>query len=81
MTTAILDVRRVARPGVNRAQAAAPTFASVFASDRLHAGQHLLVCRWRRDVDGRLACIWEPDIATVRQHSFRQRQGLFANGR
>jgi hypothetical protein len=22
-----------------------------------------LLCRWQRDADGRLTCIWEPDIA------------------
>jgi hypothetical protein len=67
MTTAILDVRPAARPGINRAKAAASTFVSAFAPDRLYACQRLLVCRWHRDVDGRLTCIWGPDIAPVRQ--------------
>lgn len=26
-----------------------------------------LVCRWHRDSDGRLTCIWEPDIVATPQ--------------
>jgi hypothetical protein len=35
----------------------------------LATGRPALVCRWRRDADGRLACFWEPatDIAPNQQ--------------
>jgi hypothetical protein len=61
MTAAILDIRPAAPKG-------APTdFVRLFELDRLPAGRRRLVCHWRRDADGRLACIWEPDIAAFRQ--------------
>jgi hypothetical protein len=37
-------------------------FVRLFALDRLPAERQRLVCRWRQDADGRLSCIWEPDI-------------------
>jgi len=37
----------------------------LFALDRLVVSRRQLVCRWRRDDDGRLSCIWEPDVVPV----------------
>jgi len=65
MTTAILDLRPAARPDINRANGDAPDFVRLFALDRAPRARHPLVCHWHRDADGRLACIWEPDIFPV----------------
>jgi hypothetical protein len=66
MTSAFLNVRSatapsaVSRPGaINRATT---DFVRLFALDRLRVDRQRLVCRWCQDADGRLSCIWEPDI-------------------
>jgi hypothetical protein len=38
----------------------------LFGLDRLPARPQL-VCRWHRDRDGGLACLWEPDIVDLPQ--------------
>jgi hypothetical protein len=68
MTAAILDVRPAAPPGIVPPMGAATILVRLFALDRLPAGRRRLVCHWRRDADGRLACIWEPDIGASQQH-------------
>jgi hypothetical protein len=62
MTAAILNVRPAAEPGIVSTEIAVARLVRLFALDRLPAGRRRLVCRWHRDVDGRLACAWEPDI-------------------
>jgi len=62
MTAAILDVRPAA-PGILPPKSAARDLARLFALDRLPDGRRRLVCHWHRDADGRLACVWEPDMA------------------
>jgi len=62
MTTAILDVRPAVRP------APVPTgatthFVRLFALDRVNDRERRLVCHWRRDGGGRLACFWELELA------------------
>ena len=36
----------------------------LFGLDRL-PDRPQLVCRWHRDSDGRLSCLWEPDIVVI----------------
>jgi hypothetical protein len=38
----------------------------LFRLDRL-PDRPQLVCRWHRDSDGRLTCLWEPDIVVIPQ--------------
>ena len=65
MTAAILNVRSAVAPGtVSRPGAidrGTTDFVRLFALDRLPLDRPRLVCRWRRDADGRLACTWGPD--------------------
>jgi hypothetical protein len=61
----MLDIRPAAEPGVASSSAAANDLARLFALDRLPAVRRQLVCHWRRQADGRLACSWEPDIAPI----------------
>ena len=37
----------------------------LFALDCLRVERRRLVCRWILDADGRLSCLWEPDIVPV----------------
>jgi hypothetical protein len=66
MTAAILNVRSAVAPGTVPRPGAidrgTTDFVRLFALDRLPAERQRLVCRWRQDADGRLSCIWEPDI-------------------
>jgi hypothetical protein len=66
MTAAILNVRSAAAPGTVSLKGAidrgTTDFVRLFTLDRLRADRQRLVCRWRQDADGRLSCIWEPDI-------------------
>jgi hypothetical protein len=65
MTAAILEIRPAAAPGIVPPKGATTNLVRLFVLDRLQAGRRTLVCHWRRDADGRLACIWEPDIVLV----------------
>jgi len=68
MNAAILDdVRLPSAPGTAPEKGATSDLVRLFALDRLPADRRRLVCRWQRGADGRLACVWEPDIAPVRQ--------------
>ena len=65
MTTVILDLRPAAQSGILYATATSD-FVRLFAlDDRLFDGRRALICHWQRDADGRLACVWEPDIPPV----------------
>jgi hypothetical protein len=64
MKAAILEFRPAAVSGFVRPSTKAD-LVRLFALDDLPARRRRLVCHWRRDADGRLACIWEPDIAPV----------------
>jgi hypothetical protein len=61
-----LDIRPAAEPGDVRTTAAAIDLVSLFVLDCPPRGRRL-VCRWRRQADGRLACSWEPDIVVIPQ--------------
>jgi hypothetical protein len=61
----ILATRSAAEPSAPSSKVAATDLARVFALDNLPALRRQLVCHWRRDADGRLACHWEPDIAPI----------------
>jgi hypothetical protein len=61
----ILATRSAAKPGSVSSNAAATDLARLFALDDPPAVRRQLVCHWRRDADGRLACSWEPDIAPI----------------
>jgi hypothetical protein len=61
------DIRPATALGVVQSTAAATDLVSLFALDDLRAIRRQLVCHWRRDADGRLACSWEPDIALIPQ--------------
>jgi hypothetical protein len=65
MTAAILDVCPAAPPGIVPPKGATSDLARLFALDCRPASRRQLVCHWRRDADGRLACIWEPDIVLI----------------
>jgi hypothetical protein len=65
MTAAILAVRLAAPPGIVSRNGATTNLVHLFGLDRLPVGRRQLVCHWHRDADGRLACIWEPDIALI----------------
>jgi hypothetical protein len=60
----ILDIRPAAIPG--SVSNGAADLVRLFSLDRL-SGERRLVCHWRRQLDGRLACSWEPDIVLVPQ--------------
>jgi hypothetical protein len=63
MTAAILAVRPANAPDIVSPKDAT-RLVRLFALDRPPMGNQL-VSRWHRDADGRLACLWEPDIAPV----------------
>jgi hypothetical protein len=63
---AIVDIRPAVEPGIVSANAAAIDLVRLFALDRVPLGRQRLVCHWHR-VDGRLACIWEPDLVPLPQ--------------
>jgi hypothetical protein len=68
MTAAILELRPAAVPGArqpNAVEGRESDLVRLFAFDNLSVVRRRLVCHWRRDADGRLACFWEPDIASV----------------
>lgn len=60
MTTAILDFRPAAAPGISSPSRGTAALVRLFALDRPRDA-HLL-CRWQRDAEGRLVAQWEPDI-------------------
>ena len=60
-------IRPAAAPGVTSANSAAIDLPCLFGLGRLPASRRGLVCHWRRQPDGRLACIWEPDIVLIPQ--------------
>ncbi|HEV8030554.1 MAG TPA: hypothetical protein VGP42_06000 [Stellaceae bacterium] len=64
---AILDIGPAAEPRIVPASAGATDLVRLFALDRVPAGRQRLVCHWHRSADGRLACIWEPDIVPLPQ--------------
>ena len=65
MTTAILDSRPAVVPDLARKPDTAAGLVRLFALDTLPPHRTALTCRWRRDADGRLSALWEPDIVLV----------------
>ncbi len=61
MTAAFLDVRSAVAPG-SVSSKDTRDLVRLFALDRPQIDRQRLVCRWRVEADGRLSCIWEPDI-------------------
>ena len=53
----VLDTRPTVEPGAIQINAVAIDLVRPFGLDRLPSGKRL-ECRWHRDVDGRLACLW-----------------------
>ncbi len=68
MTVAILEVRPTALPRRASCRGATTDLPRLIGLDQLATGRRPLVCRWHRDADGRLACLWEPDIGPAREH-------------
>jgi hypothetical protein len=66
MNIAILDTRPAVTPGALRRHNTAVDLARVFALDSMPQSR-VLACRWRRNADGRFACILEPGIGPVSQ--------------
>jgi len=62
----ILDSRPTVEPGTVPFNAAAIDLTALFEFDRLSFDRRL-VCRWAREIDGLLACHWEPDIVLIPQ--------------
>jgi hypothetical protein len=54
------------KPGAYPINAAAIDRTARFGLDRLSSDRRL-VCHWFREIDGRLVCIWEPDIVPIPQ--------------
>ncbi len=42
-----------------------PYLVRLVALDPSPARQRRLACKWRRQLDGRIACTWEPDIVLI----------------
>jgi hypothetical protein len=61
MTAAFLNVRPAVAPDIVSPQDTRD-LVRLLALDRLQIDRPRLVCRWRVEADGRLSCIWEPDI-------------------
>jgi hypothetical protein len=57
----ILDTRPPVGLDTIQINAAAIDLPRPFGRDRVRSNG-LLVCRWYRELGGRLACFWEPDI-------------------
>jgi len=81
MTAAILDMRPASLPGSVPPNGATNNLVRLFALDRPPAGRRRLVCHWHRDANGRLACIWEPDIGPVPHRRSDESARPFANGK
>ena len=62
----LFEIRPAAEPGIVSSNPTAHDLARLFALDRLPAARRQLICHWRRQADGRLACRGEPDIARPR---------------
>jgi hypothetical protein len=62
MNTTILKLRPAARPDLALG-GTADDLVTLFGLDRLPARRPRLVAHWHRQPDGRLACVWEPDLA------------------
>jgi hypothetical protein len=60
----IIDDSTTSKPGTALSNAAAIDLTARFGLDRLSSDRRL-VCRWVREIDGRLVCIWEPDIVPI----------------
>ncbi|HEV2263874.1 MAG TPA: hypothetical protein VGR79_05015 [Stellaceae bacterium] len=69
MTAAILDIRRNVRPTTVRPNDDVTPIRvrPVVIGDSANA-KRPLICRWRHDTKGRLACAWEPDIGPRLEH-------------
>ena len=70
MTTANLNVRPAIVPGI--VAPSATNLVLLFALDSIPVSAQRLVCRWYRNVDGRLRCAWEPNISSDRACSIRK---------
>jgi hypothetical protein len=53
----VLDTRPTVERGAIQINAVAIDLVRPFGLDRLPSGRRL-ACRWHREVDGRLACLW-----------------------
>lgn len=60
MTSAFPNVRSAVVPNAVSLEGTRD-LVRLFALDRLRLDGPQLVCHWRRQVDGRLACIWALD--------------------
>lgn len=69
MSTAVLDIRPATWQGT--VQSKAPTNDSVrlLTLDGFSDRHRPLICRWRRDAEGRLSCTWEPNFGPARSRS------------
>jgi hypothetical protein len=62
----ILDTHPAVEPGAIKINAATTDVVRRLERSRLRESRRL-VCRWHREGDGRLTCLWEPDIVPVPQ--------------
>jgi hypothetical protein len=62
----IFDAGPIVKPSTVAFNAATIDLTARFGLDRLSSHRRL-VCRWVREIDGRLVCIWEPDIVPIPQ--------------
>lgn len=80
MTAAILDLRPAAPPGIVPRKGAASDLLRLLALDQPPAGGRRLVCHWRREADGRLACVWKPEIDAAPPHRHPAQLGIDRQG-
>lgn len=62
MTAAILEIHRDVRPTTARPNDTTATCVRAVVPFRPTNYRRRLICRWHRETDGQLACVWEPDI-------------------
>ena len=70
MAAANLDVRPAIASGIVAPNAT--NLVLLFALDRIPVSKQRLVCRWYRNLDGRLLCAWEPNISSDPASSIRK---------
>jgi hypothetical protein len=61
VAAANLDVRPAIASGIVAPHAS--NLVLLFALDPIPISKQRLVCHWHRKADGRLVCVWEPDLS------------------
>ena len=62
----IYDSRWLPAPGTVVFSNPTIDLVALFGLDRSSPDRRI-ICRWYRELDGRIACLWEPDIVPIPQ--------------